>query len=75
MQNIEKVFILFLRIIHTDFRSSHLLEPSTLNILHWISFLMETAYLRRAFLHYTSSHVSVWVKQKNSETISKYLVI
>ena len=75
MENIEKVFILFSRIIHTDFKSSHLLEPSTLNILHWISFLMETAYPRRAFLHYASSHVSVCVKQKNSETISKYLVI
>ena len=36
MQNIEKVFILFLRTMHTDFRSSHL-EPSFLKKLQWIS--------------------------------------
>ena len=37
-KNIERFFILFLRIIHTDFRSSHL-EPSTLKRLHWSVFL------------------------------------
>ena len=67
MQNIEKVFNLFSRIIHVDFRSSHS-EPSTSKRLLWISFLMETAFLRTAFLHYTSRYVSVWVKQKNSKT-------
>ena len=74
MQNIGKVFIFFLRIMHIDFRSSHL-EPSTLKRLHWISFLMKVAYLRTAFLHYTSRYASVWVKQKKSKTISKYSVI
>ena len=39
-RNIKMVFILFLRIIHTDFRSSYL-EPSILKMLHWISFLMK----------------------------------
>ena len=33
MQNIEKVFILFLQIIHTDFRSNPL-EPSALKRLY-----------------------------------------
>ena len=74
MQNIEKDFILPFRIIHTDFRISRL-EPSTLKRLHWISFVMKTAYLRTAFLHYTSRDVSVLVKQKNSKTNSKYSVI
>ena len=74
MQNIEKVFVLFLYIIHTDFRSTHL-EPSTSKRLHCIKFLVEIAYLRTAFLHYTSRYFSVWVKQKNSNTISKYPVI
>ena len=65
MQNIEKVFILPIRIMHTNFRSSHL-EPSTLKKLHWISFLMKITYPRTAFLHYISRYVSVWIKQKNS---------
>ena len=47
-QNIEKKFILFLQIIHLDFRSSPL-QRSTLKRLHWISFLMKTAYLITAF--------------------------
>ena len=42
MRNIEKVFILFSRIICIDFRSSPL-EPSTLKRLYWISFLMKIA--------------------------------
>ena len=58
MQNIEKVLILFWRIIHTDFRSSPL-EPSTLKILYWISFLIKIAYIRTVSLHYTSRYVSV----------------
>ena len=63
-QNIKWVFILFLRTIDRDFRSSHF-EPSTLKI----------AYLRMVFLHYTSRYVSVWVKQRNNKAISKYCVI
>ena len=47
MQNIAEVFILLLRIIHTDFRISPM-EPSILKILHWISFLMKIDYLRTA---------------------------
>ena len=65
-QNIKRFFILFLRIIHTDFRSSYL-EPPTLKKLHWITFLWKTAYLRTAFLHYTSRYVCVWIKQKKTK--------
>ena len=36
---------------------------------------MKIAYLRTGFLHYTLRYVSMWVKQKNSKTISKYSVI
>ena len=74
MQNIEKAFILSLRIKYTDFRSSYL-EPSTFKRLHWISFRMKISYLGTAFLHYTSRYVSVWVKQKNNKTIPKHSVI
>ena len=40
MQNIKRVFILFLQIIHTDFRSSYL-HPSTLKRLNCIIFLVK----------------------------------
>ena len=73
-ENIKRVFILFLRIIHADIRSS-LLELSTLKRLHWIRFLVKIAYLRTAFLHYTCRYVSVWVKMKNTKAISKHCVI
>ena len=59
--------------MYTDFRSSPL-ELTTLKKVHWINFLMKIAYFRTAFLHYTPSYVSMWVKQKNSKTISKYFV-
>ena len=72
MQNIEKVFILFLRIIYTDFKSSHV-EPSTLERLHWMSFLIKIACFRTPFLHYISRYISVPVKQKNSKNCFKIL--
>ena len=61
-QNIKRVLILFLRIMHRDFRSSHL-ESSTWKRFYWISFLVKIAYLITAFLHYTSRYVSAWVIQ------------
>ena len=73
MRIIEKVFILFLRIIHTDLRSSHL-EPWTLRRLHWISFLKKIAYLRTAFLHYTSRYISVWINRKTIKLFKKILL-
>ena len=48
MQNIKRVFILFLRIIHRDFRSSYL-EPSTLKRLHWIRCLVKNYMLSNNF--------------------------
>ena len=65
---------MFLRIIHTEFRSSHM-KNSTLKRLHWISFLVKIAYFKTAFLRYTSRYVFLGKseKQQNYFKILRYL--
>ena len=44
------------------------MEPSIMKRVHWISLIVKMAYLKTAFLQYTSRwYVSVWVKQKNGK--------